>query len=151
MGLLKAKLARYRAQLLEPAAKSSGGGTGFDVQKSGDARIALIGFPSVGKVRCCVRWVLTLLICPVLSLLYCPRLRIPRQKPRHTNLPPLLCVFSRVSYPLVRQLNTLPAGNSRCHRIQGRPYTTARSSWYRRRSSTGPWSRTTSRIDCEDG
>ncbi|KAL1757246.1 developmentally regulated GTP-binding protein [Schizophyllum commune] len=49
LGLLKAKLARYRAQLLEPAAKSSGGGTGFDVQKSGDARIALIGFPSVGK------------------------------------------------------------------------------------------------------
>ncbi|KAJ2933621.1 hypothetical protein H1R20_g3479, partial [Candolleomyces eurysporus] len=29
--------------------KSSGGGTGFDVQKSGDARVALIGFPSVGK------------------------------------------------------------------------------------------------------
>ncbi|KAJ3548556.1 hypothetical protein NMY22_g1220 [Coprinellus aureogranulatus] len=49
LGLLKAKLARYRAQLLEPAAKSSGGGTGFEVQKSGDARIALIGFPSVGK------------------------------------------------------------------------------------------------------
>ncbi|TFY83987.1 hypothetical protein EWM64_g47 [Hericium alpestre] len=49
LGLLKAKLARYRAQLLEPATKSSGGGTGFDVQKSGDARVALIGFPSVGK------------------------------------------------------------------------------------------------------
>ncbi|ETW87618.1 hypothetical protein HETIRDRAFT_438028 [Heterobasidion irregulare TC 32-1] len=49
LGLLKAKLARYRAQLLEPAAKSGGGGTGFDVQKSGDARVALIGFPSVGK------------------------------------------------------------------------------------------------------
>ncbi|KAH6916819.1 developmentally regulated GTP-binding protein [Coprinopsis sp. MPI-PUGE-AT-0042] len=49
LGLLKAKLARYRAQLLEPTAKSSGGGTGFDVQKSGDARVALIGFPSVGK------------------------------------------------------------------------------------------------------
>ncbi|CDO70221.1 hypothetical protein BN946_scf184942.g21 [Trametes cinnabarina] len=50
LGLLKAKLARYRAQLLEPTTKSSGGGTGFDVQKSGDARVALIGFPSVGKV-----------------------------------------------------------------------------------------------------
>jgi len=35
--------------LLEPASKSSGAGTGFDVQKSGDARVALIGFPSVGK------------------------------------------------------------------------------------------------------
>ncbi|KAK9467438.1 P-loop containing nucleoside triphosphate hydrolase protein [Lipomyces arxii] len=50
IGLLKGKLARYRAQLLEPAAGgSSGGGQGFEVQKSGDARIALIGFPSVGK------------------------------------------------------------------------------------------------------
>ncbi|KAI0343997.1 P-loop containing nucleoside triphosphate hydrolase protein [Trametopsis cervina] len=49
LGLLKAKLARYRAQLLEPTAKSGGGGSGFDVQKSGDARVALIGFPSVGK------------------------------------------------------------------------------------------------------
>lgn len=51
MGLLKGKLARLRAQLLEPqpGEKSSGGGTGFDVSKSGDARIALVGFPSVGK------------------------------------------------------------------------------------------------------
>ena len=51
LGLLKAKLARYRAELLEPTTKSGGAGTGFDVQKSGDARVALIGFPSVGKVR----------------------------------------------------------------------------------------------------
>jgi small GTP-binding protein len=44
------KLARLRAQLLEPApGASSGGGVGFDVSKSGDARIALVGFPSVGK------------------------------------------------------------------------------------------------------
>ncbi|KAF7792484.1 hypothetical protein EIP86_003525 [Pleurotus ostreatoroseus] len=49
LGLLKAKLAKYRAQLLEPTTKSGGAGTGFDVQKSGDARVALIGFPSVGK------------------------------------------------------------------------------------------------------
>ncbi|KAJ8084388.1 Ribosome-interacting GTPase 2 [Marasmius tenuissimus] len=49
LGLLKAKLARYRQQLLEPASKSGPAGVGFDVQKSGDARIALIGFPSVGK------------------------------------------------------------------------------------------------------
>lgn len=49
LGLLKAKLAKYRAQLLEP--KSAGAkGEGFDVMKSGDARVALIGFPSVGKV-----------------------------------------------------------------------------------------------------
>ena len=44
------KLARYRAQLLEPGpGAGSGGGSGFDVSKSGDARIALVGFPSVGK------------------------------------------------------------------------------------------------------
>lgn len=44
------KLARYRAQLLEPGpGAGSAGGTGFDVQKNGDARIALVGFPSVGK------------------------------------------------------------------------------------------------------
>ncbi|KAI5991539.1 P-loop containing nucleoside triphosphate hydrolase protein [Pisolithus albus] len=49
LGMLKAKLARYRAQLLEPTSKSGSSGTGFDVQKAGDARVALIGFPSVGK------------------------------------------------------------------------------------------------------
>lgn len=44
------KLARLRAQLLEPGPGSGGGpGAGFDVSKSGDARIALVGFPSVGK------------------------------------------------------------------------------------------------------
>lgn len=51
LGLLKGKLARLRAQLLEPGGGGGGGGpgAGFDVQKSGDARIALVGFPSVGK------------------------------------------------------------------------------------------------------
>ncbi|KAN0087095.1 P-loop containing nucleoside triphosphate hydrolase protein [Elaphomyces granulatus] len=50
LGLLKGKLARLRAQLLEPTPGSStGGGAGFDVSKSGDARVALVGFPSVGK------------------------------------------------------------------------------------------------------
>ena len=44
------KLARLRAQLLEPGPGAGGaGGAGFDVSKSGDARIALVGFPSVGK------------------------------------------------------------------------------------------------------
>lgn len=45
------KLARLRVQLLEPppGAGGSAGGVGFDVSKSGDARIALVGFPSVGK------------------------------------------------------------------------------------------------------
>lgn len=54
MGLLKAKLARYRSELLEPAKKGEKG-DGFDVLKSGDARVALIGFPSVGKV---VLWII---------------------------------------------------------------------------------------------
>jgi ribosome-interacting GTPase 1 len=49
LGLLKAKLAKYRSQLLEPTGKSGAKGEGFDVMKSGDARVALIGFPSVGK------------------------------------------------------------------------------------------------------
>uniref|UniRef100_A0A7M4FHF5 Developmentally regulated GTP binding protein 2 n=1 Tax=Crocodylus porosus TaxID=8502 RepID=A0A7M4FHF5_CROPO len=49
LGLLKAKLAKYRAQLLEPSKSSAVKGEGFDVMKSGDARVALIGFPSVGK------------------------------------------------------------------------------------------------------
>ena len=49
--MLKAKLAKYRAQLLEPTGKAGAAkGEGFDVMKSGDARVALIGFPSVGKV-----------------------------------------------------------------------------------------------------
>jgi len=49
LGLLKAKLARYRTELLEPSKKAGEKGEGFDVMKSGDARVALIGFPSVGK------------------------------------------------------------------------------------------------------
>jgi ribosome-interacting GTPase 1 len=46
---LRAKLAKLRVQLLEPDTKSRGPGEGFDVQKRGSARVALIGFPSVGK------------------------------------------------------------------------------------------------------
>ncbi|CAG8542879.1 4182_t:CDS:10, partial [Scutellospora calospora] len=49
LGLLKAKLAKYRVQLLEPSRSGGAKGDGFDVMKSGDARVALIGFPSVGK------------------------------------------------------------------------------------------------------
>jgi len=49
LGTLKAKLAKYRAQLLEPSGKKGPEGEGFDVMKSGDARVAMIGFPSVGK------------------------------------------------------------------------------------------------------
>ena len=47
---LKAQLAKLRTQLLEPTTAGGGGeGEGFEVSKTGSARIALIGFPSVGK------------------------------------------------------------------------------------------------------
>eukprot|EP01127_Copromyxa_protea_P012165 TRINITY_DN3136_c0_g1_i1.p1 TRINITY_DN3136_c0_g1~~TRINITY_DN3136_c0_g1_i1.p1 ORF type:complete len:423 (-),score=88.24 TRINITY_DN3136_c0_g1_i1:39-1256(-) len=48
LGGLKAKLAKLRTQLLEPTSKGEKG-EGFDVKRFGDARVALIGFPSVGK------------------------------------------------------------------------------------------------------
>ncbi|KAK1746010.1 ribosome-interacting GTPase [Skeletonema marinoi] len=53
LGTLKAKLAKLRSELLNgPGGKSAGSkdaGRGFDVTKSGDTRIGLVGFPSVGK------------------------------------------------------------------------------------------------------
>eukprot|EP00455_Lapot_gusevi_P051135 TRINITY_DN755_c0_g1_i1.p1 TRINITY_DN755_c0_g1~~TRINITY_DN755_c0_g1_i1.p1 ORF type:complete len:367 (+),score=128.01 TRINITY_DN755_c0_g1_i1:108-1208(+) len=50
LGMLKARIAKLRTQLIEGSAKgSSKTGEGFDVTKSGDARVAMIGFPSVGK------------------------------------------------------------------------------------------------------
>lgn len=49
LGLLKAKLAKLRRELLAPKGGSSGGGEGFDVAKTGVARVGFVGFPSVGK------------------------------------------------------------------------------------------------------
>ncbi|EOY27220.1 P-loop containing nucleoside triphosphate hydrolases superfamily protein isoform 4 [Theobroma cacao] len=49
LGQLKAKIAKLRTQLLEPPKGSSGAGEGFEVTKFGHGRVALIGFPSVGK------------------------------------------------------------------------------------------------------
>jgi ribosome-interacting GTPase 1 len=64
LGLLKAKLAKYRRELITPTGKSGGPAgegmqqsglrgltsiAGFDVTKAGDARVGMIGFPSVGK------------------------------------------------------------------------------------------------------
>jgi hypothetical protein len=50
LGTLKAKLAKLRSELfMETSGGGGGGGEGFDVARNGDARIALIGFPSVGK------------------------------------------------------------------------------------------------------
>ncbi|KAF7036678.1 hypothetical protein CFC21_047261 [Triticum aestivum] len=49
LGQLKAKIAKLRTQLLEPPKGASAGGDGFEVTKFGHGRVALIGFPSVGK------------------------------------------------------------------------------------------------------
>lgn len=53
LGTLKAKLAKLRSELINgPGGKSAGSkdaGRGFDVNKSGDTRVGLVGFPSVGK------------------------------------------------------------------------------------------------------
>lgn len=48
-GMMKAKLAKLRSQLFEAGSKTGKAGEGFDVGRYGNARIAMIGFPSVGK------------------------------------------------------------------------------------------------------
>src|SRR5437879_11774568 len=48
MGLLKAKLAKLRADV-ERSGGGKGGGQSFEVKKAGAATIVLIGLPSVGK------------------------------------------------------------------------------------------------------
>ncbi|HJN69914.1 MAG TPA: hypothetical protein QF525_00560, partial [Candidatus Thalassarchaeaceae archaeon] len=47
IGKLKAKIAalRERRAKAQAHAKSSGGGPGFEIKKSGDASVALVGFP----------------------------------------------------------------------------------------------------------
>ncbi len=47
LGVLKAKLAKLRRQLTAP--KGGAGGGGFEMRKSGDATVVMIGLPSVGK------------------------------------------------------------------------------------------------------
>ncbi|KAA8496793.1 putative GTP-binding protein [Porphyridium purpureum] len=49
LGLLKSKLAKLRTQLIQGEQKTGPAGTGFEVVKYGDARVAMVGFPSVGK------------------------------------------------------------------------------------------------------
>lgn len=52
IGTLKAKLAKLRSELFieqSGGAGSGGPSEGFAVARNGDARVALIGFPSVGK------------------------------------------------------------------------------------------------------
>lgn len=50
MGRLKAKLAKLRREILEGVSGGGkGAGEGFAVEKQGNARVSLVGFPSVGK------------------------------------------------------------------------------------------------------
>jgi small GTP-binding protein len=49
LGVLKAKMAKLRRELIAPAKSSSCGEGGFDVSKTGVARVGFVGFPSVGK------------------------------------------------------------------------------------------------------
>ena len=50
LALLRCKLAKLKRELIEPSGgKGGAAGEGFDVKASGDARVGLIGFPSVGK------------------------------------------------------------------------------------------------------
>ena len=53
LGTLKAKIAKLKSEIINgPGGKSSGtknAERGFEVTKSGDTRIGLVGFPSVGK------------------------------------------------------------------------------------------------------
>jgi ribosome-interacting GTPase 1 len=43
LGMLKARLAKLRRELIEPKGGGGGGGEGFDVAKTGDARIGFVG------------------------------------------------------------------------------------------------------------
>lgn len=49
IGMLKSQLARLRTQMMEGSSSGGGGHEGFAVARAGDGRVALVGFPSVGK------------------------------------------------------------------------------------------------------
>jgi small GTP-binding protein len=49
LGTLKAKLAKYRRELMTGSKSTGSAGDGFDVTKAGEARVGLVWFPSVGK------------------------------------------------------------------------------------------------------
>jgi len=49
VGLLRAKLAKLKYEQEEQWSKRRGSGAGYDVKKSGDATVVLVGLPSVGK------------------------------------------------------------------------------------------------------
>jgi len=48
--LLKARLAKLKRELISPSGSGGGGKEqGFEVKRTGDSRVGLVGFPSVGK------------------------------------------------------------------------------------------------------
>jgi len=49
INFIKAQLAKLREDLIRIASSKKGGGGGFGIKRSGDAQVAFIGFPSVGK------------------------------------------------------------------------------------------------------
>jgi uncharacterized protein len=49
IGLLKAKLAKLKRDQEEQQSRGKGSSIGYDVKKSGDATVVLVGLPSVGK------------------------------------------------------------------------------------------------------
>ncbi|MDP2718141.1 MAG: GTP-binding protein [Candidatus Micrarchaeota archaeon] len=49
LGMLKAKLAKLKREQLSGGGGGKGGGSGFSVKKAGNATVAFIGLPSVGK------------------------------------------------------------------------------------------------------
>ncbi|EMR10498.1 developmentally-regulated GTP-binding protein 1 [Pneumocystis murina B123] len=49
LGLLKARLAKLKRELITPSGSNGGPGIGFDVARTGVASIGFIGFPSAGK------------------------------------------------------------------------------------------------------
>ena len=49
INFIKAQLAKLREDLIRITSSKKGGGSGFGMKKTGDAQVAFIGFPSVGK------------------------------------------------------------------------------------------------------
>jgi small GTP-binding protein len=49
INFIKAQLAKLREDLIRIASSKKGGGGGFGIKRSGDAQVAFIGLPSVGK------------------------------------------------------------------------------------------------------
>ena len=49
INFIKAQLAKLREDLITIVSSKKGGGGGFGIKKTGDAQVAFIGFPSVGK------------------------------------------------------------------------------------------------------